>query len=233
MGAEGDEDANELDEDGEDGEHSGDEVEEANASGGEEAEAEGEDVWEEMSSAMPSASFNDGFSNATCKSSASDAFFDQVLRNSDALASVFRTPRDEIVRVQDAARDLGLHWGMIHRPRGPPSPGCKRPPPSPLRQTTTRTTTPPPRGLRQSPSDLKRDSSWWMVIGKNGEAVNHLLEMQDRATTSRETVMPGHIGSDSELAYTPRLASFMHLALSGAFGGLAVVYGLAWLQQRS
>ena len=129
---------------------------------------------------------------------ASDAFFDQVMRNSDALASVFRRPHDEIARVQDTARNLGLCWGMIHRPWGPPSPGYKRPLPSPLRRTTTSTMT-PPRDLRQSPSDLKRDSSWWMVIGKNGEAVNHLLEMQDRAT-SCETVMPGPIGSDSNLA---------------------------------
>ena len=66
MAAEREEDENELDEDEEDSEPSGDEVEEANVSGGEEADTAGEGVWEEMSSAMPTALFNNGFSNTTC-----------------------------------------------------------------------------------------------------------------------------------------------------------------------
>jgi hypothetical protein len=143
-----------------------------------------------------SAVIEDGRSTAS-----SDLFFDHVLQNSDALASVFHTPRNEIDRVTDAAKDLGLHFGMIHRPR--------------------RNTLDPSSALRSAQS-LKRDSSWWMVIGKSDEAVNHILDLQEKAQT-----MPGTIGTDAELAYTPRLTSFVQLIVPGVVGGLIAVWGLS------
>jgi hypothetical protein len=156
---------------------------------------------------------HDALSNASYDSNASDSFFDNVLRNSDALASVFHTPRDEVERVSDAANHLGLHCGMIHRPRRHVNIPANR------------------HHRRASTSDLKRDSSWWMVIGKDGEAVNHILEMQKRSGIQQDGLdgMPGYIGSDSELAYTPKLASFLQLLFASIIGGLSVVYGLSWL----
>jgi hypothetical protein len=156
---------------------------------------------------------HDAVSNASYDSNASDSFFDHVLRNSDALASVWHTPRDEVERVSDAANQLGLHCGMIHRPRRPFS--------VPANQ----------HHRRASTTDLKRDSSWWMVIGKDGEAVHHLLEMQKRSGIKQDVLddMPGYIGSESELAYTPKLPSFLQLLLASVIGGISVVYGLSWL----
>jgi len=82
-----------------------------------------------------------------------------------------------------------------------------------------------PRRARTDPSSsaVKRAHSWWMVVGQDGEAVNDMV-----ASLSNER-MPGHIGPDSELAYTPRVASHLDLVITGAVGGVITVFALAWL----
>jgi hypothetical protein len=110
--------------------------------------------------------------------------------------------------------------------------------------TPTRTPTPgepsgstenvkPNINIRSTPTSgtetgLGRETSWWMVMGKSADAVRHLIDVQQKG-------MPGVFAADQcdvivEQKPSASLAlSFFQLALAGAFGGLAVVYGLSLL----
>ena len=96
--------------------------------------------------------------------------FTNLLRNSRPVASLFSTPRDELDDIAHEARRHGLHTGLIHRPRPPPV----------KEESTVRGPGAVPRG-----AGLERASSWWLVLGHSGEAVMHLMDLQDRGTRAK------------------------------------------------
>lgn len=129
-----------------------------------------------------------------------DSIIAAALHTSIPLASIFSTPKEHIADVRKAATDIGLHTGLMRRP-------------------DART------DGKSSVNRLgERENSWWVVLGRNAEAVRHLVDVQQRG-------MPGmYVPDKSEevaVASASSSVGFFHMVLAGAIGGAAVLFGMA------
>lgn len=114
------------------------------------------------------------------------------------LASVFSVTPKDVNQAQRTARTLGLHTGFIPKP------------------------TPAPSDQRRARA-LSAQRSWWMVVGKDDRAVQHLLDAHQKET-------PGRLDEEPRVGYAERQGfpvSFLQLVIASAIGGLIVLYGLS------
>jgi len=161
------------------------------------------------SRSVVSTDLNDGFSikssdedddNTTTSTSDEDnSVMEGALSTSLPLASIFSTPKEHIDGVRKAADAIGLHTGLMRRPGA--------------------------RTDRKSSVDRygQRECSWWVVMGRNAEAVRHLVDIRQRG-------MPGYYEPDKEVELavaTPSSLGFLQAVLAGAVGGAAVLFGMA------
>jgi hypothetical protein len=129
-------------------------------------------------------------SSVSTSSDSSDYFVHNVLNRSEPVATIFNIPKDEMDRIRMHAERRGLHTGMLHRP------------------------------IQDRTPSLRREDSWWMVLGGNQEVVTHVLDMQDRT-------LPGFVGKWRPWVYAPNVMPFVQFAVAGAVGGLVVWIGLS------
>jgi len=129
-----------------------------------------------------------------------DSIIAAALHTSIPLASIFSTPKEHIADVRKAATDVGLHTGLMRRP------GARTDGKSSVNQLG------------------ERESSWWIVLGRNVEAVRYLVDVQQRG-------MPGMYVPDKReevvAASSSSSVGFFHMVLAGAVGGAAVLFGMA------
>lgn len=79
------------------------------------------------------------------------------------LASVFRTPKEDISAITNAARSHGLYTALMHHPHpNTPDTHVKA-------ESSTATST-----------SIKAQSSWWVVLGKDAGAVTHLADLHEK-----------------------------------------------------
>lgn len=97
--------------------------------------------------------------------------FSSLLTNGVPLLSLFSTPKEDIQTITQAARRNGLHTGVLRRP-----------------------------GLDivkeehdETPSAVRRRKAWWVVLGTDPEAVEHLMDLQERDTIARLEAVHGEI----------------------------------------
>lgn len=131
-------------------------------------------------------------------------------------AGLYNTPEHDITLVQRGARKLGLHAGVMHKPR-----------------TQAEMKEEEHSARLRGGRPLARDSSWWMVVGEDPVAVNHLLDLQREHVASGldPTAAPGALVSTLEPYNlgTPRGVVFSQLLLASALGGAIMFYGLSSL----
>ena len=138
--------------------------------------------------------------DSSCSTNSEDkAIIDAALATSIPLASIFSTPKENIADVRRAARETGLHTGLMRRPGARTDGKIKF-----------------LFGHRDS------ESSWWVVIGRSAEAVENLVNLQQKG-------MPGHFHPDyNSPQVTPAQSSavgFAHFIMAGVLGGLVVLLG--------
>lgn len=142
---------------------------------------------------------NEEDETTTSTDSEGDALMDAALATSIPLASIFSTPKEHLADVRRAARETGLHTGLMRRP------GARMDGRTKLLF-----------GHRDS------ESSWWVVIGRNAEAVKNLVNLQQRG-------MPGHFHPDHDSFQVapaqPSVPGFAQFLMAGVLGGLAVLLG--------
>lgn len=136
-----------------------------------------------------------------------DTLLENALSTSIALASIFSTPKEHIADVRKAARQVGLHTTLMRRP------GART------------------DGKSSFDQYGHRENSWWVVMGRNAEAVKHLMNLQ-------QGTLPGAYPIDQDVENEPvphpgastsasMSLGFLQLVLAGAIGGAAVVFGMA------
>lgn len=86
--------------------------------------------------------------------------FYSVLTNSLPAVSLFAAPRDDIATITQTARMNGLHTGVMRRPRN----DVKE---------------------EGSSSRVKRNYSWWVLLGKDAVAVEHLIGLQEKSNIAK------------------------------------------------
>jgi len=129
-----------------------------------------------------------------------DSLLAEALGTSLPLASIFSTPKEDIAGLRQAAKNFGWQFGLMRRPGA--------------------------RDDGKSSVDRlgQRESSWWVVVGKNAEAVRHLVNIQQRG-------MPGFYEPDKEtqvqVGQPASSLGFLQMVLAGAIGGVAVLFGMA------
>ncbi|KAI0776152.1 hypothetical protein BD413DRAFT_526847 [Trametes elegans] len=97
--------------------------------------------------------------------------FSKILGRS--VAKVYSAPSEDVVAIEHAAREQGLHTGVARRRAT-----VKAEPLSPAGQLSS-----------SSPSTLSREDSWWIFVGRDRAAVNALTVSHaapTTATTARE-----------------------------------------------
>ncbi|KAF7966802.1 hypothetical protein HWV62_36963 [Athelia sp. TMB] len=136
-----------------------------------------------------------------------DAHIENALSSSIALASIFSTPKEHIADVRKAAREVGLHTALMRRP------GART------------------DGKVSYDHWGQRENSWWVIMGRNAEAVKHLGNLQRQI--SSQSIVPGAFPPAPEqvITVTPppsisRASGFLQLILAGAIGGAAVLFGM-------
>lgn len=132
--------------------------------------------------------------------STDDALVDLALSTSIPLASIFYTPKEDIADVCKTAERSGLHTGLMRRP------GART------------------DGKSNVNRFGERENSWWVVMGRNADAVKQMVNKQ-------QTGMPGFFHPDSQLVEvnrysSPAFAAFLQTILAGFIGGFAVLFGL-------
>jgi hypothetical protein len=128
-----------------------------------------------------------------------DSVIEAALGTSIPLASIFSTPKEHIADLRKAADAIGLHTGLMRRP------GARN------------------DGKSSVNRHGQRECSWWVVMGRNAEAVRHLVDIQQRG-------MPGYYEPDKEVELAvvrPSSMGFLQVVLAGAIGGAAVLFGMA------
>ena len=137
--------------------------------------------------------------SSSSTNSEEDAFLNAALATSTPLASIFSTPKENIADVRRAARERGVHTGLMRRP-----------------------------GARMDEKTKflfgHGDSvpSWWVVIGRDAEAVRNLVNMQQKDTPGRSHPSK----KSSQVTLTQSFATgFSHLLMAGVLGGLVVLLG--------
>jgi hypothetical protein len=129
-----------------------------------------------------------------------DSIIGAALGTSLPLASIFCTPKEDIEALRKAASAIGIHTGLMRRP------GARD------------------DGKSNINRFGQRENSWWVVMGRNAEAVRHLVDIQQRG-------MPGFYQPDKEEVLVGGSSSmgFFQTVLAGAIGGAAVLFGMARL----
>jgi len=148
-------------------------------------------------------SFDDDDNTTSSDNTEDDFLIQNALATSLPLASVFSTPKEAISDIRKVARDIGLHTSLMRRPT--------------------------PRNAPTYNQFGQPIPSWWVVLGRDKEAVKHLAEVQkggmpgffvpERDDSVNEG-RPSSTGSSSSLG-------FFQLVLAGAIGGAAVLFGAA------
>ncbi|KIP07737.1 hypothetical protein PHLGIDRAFT_410817 [Phlebiopsis gigantea 11061_1 CR5-6] len=87
--------------------------------------------------------------------------FYSVLTNSLPAVSLFSAPRGDIATITQTARMNGLHTGVMRRPRNEV------------------------KEEGSSSSRIRRGHSWWVLLGKDPVAVEHLLDLQEKSNLAR------------------------------------------------
>lgn len=145
-------------------------------------------------------------SSSSMTSTASSRFrrtFYGVLTKSLPAVSLFAAPRDEIATITQAARMNGLHTGVMRWPR----PDVKD---------------------ESGSSRSRRRYSWWVLLGRDPEAVEHLMELQEREDMSRldgqvlETPAPVAVSEVVTLTAGPNPFHMILFSAVGALGGVFI-----------
>ena len=126
----------------------------------------------------------------------SSSLLDRVALADPRVVRVIGAKRDDervMLRVQEAAAKRGVHAGLIHVPKTLGGGGGKK------------------------------EHSWWMVLGRDGDVVDEIVDVQQRP----RGVMPGVVG-DLKME-GPRIVTFLQLILAGFIGGAVAVSALAFL----
>lgn len=137
-----------------------------------------------------------------------EALIENALSSSIPLASIFSTPKEHIADVRKAAREIGLHTALMRRP------GARD------------------DGKVSYDRWGNRENSWWVIMGRNGEAVRHLgrLTQQLENLQNLPGAFPPHRQLQPETIVSPPPASaapgFLQLIIAGAIGGAAVLFGV-------
>ncbi|KAI0960139.1 hypothetical protein AcW1_004743 [Taiwanofungus camphoratus] len=157
-------------------------------------------------------------SQSTASSSSVKRSLTGLLMTSRHLASLFSTPPEAIPAVTRAARKHGLTTGLIRRPLSDQGQDVK----------SEDNDVPIAHG-----TNLGRQSSWWMVMGQDPEAVSHLLDLhqgdaEGHLGQTLHSRTKGNVG-----AYPVDVSSirptFLDVIIAGAIGGFVVLYGLSML----
>lgn len=90
----------------------------------------------------------------------------QLLSNSIPLASIFRTPKEDISAVTKVARSNGLYTALMHYPRPDAS--------------VTRVKAESSTSSSASSMSLTGQSSWCVVLGSDAGAVTHLADLHEK-----------------------------------------------------
>ncbi|KDQ64219.1 hypothetical protein JAAARDRAFT_219765 [Jaapia argillacea MUCL 33604] len=161
-------------------------------------------------------------SSSAVRSHGSISLIDRVLSTSTPLASLFSTPAQDVANLQLTARELGLHTGLLRKPRNVPDSA-----PGPNRVRFAGMDINMKDGSPLPPPIPRQQGSFWMVVGRSGEAVRHLLDIHQRD-------MPGRLDGDDGGVRTIVMqgrkgVGFLQLLIAGAIGGFVVVYLLSAL----
>lgn len=137
-----------------------------------------------------------------------EAMIENALSSSIPLASIFSTPKEHIADVRKAAREVGLHTALMRRP------GARD------------------DGKVSYDRWGNRENSWWVIMGRNGEAVKHLGRMTQQIDSLRmenELINPhARVQPTATIAPTRPMSSapvFLQLLIAGILGGAAVLFG--------
>lgn len=139
-----------------------------------------------------------------------EALIENALSSSIPLASIFSTPKEHIADVRKAAREVGLHTALMRRP------GARD------------------DGKVSYDRWGNRENSWWVIMGRNGEAVKHLGRLTQQLESLQQELLPGSFPTEQQPAIIvtppPRPVSavpgFLQLIIAGAIGGAAVLFGV-------
>lgn len=96
-------------------------------------------------------------SGSTSASSRLRRTFNSLLSNSMPAVSLFSAPREDVGSITQAARQNGLHTGVMRQP-----------------------TKVKEEGQTSSASRIERRNSWWVLLGRDPVAVEHLLVLQEQ-----------------------------------------------------
>ncbi|CCM01753.1 uncharacterized protein FIBRA_03819 [Fibroporia radiculosa] len=135
----------------------------------------------------------------------------QVLGKSKPLASLFSTPSEDLAAISQAARRHRLAMGIMRSPAA-------------ARGTQVKL-----ENDFASGANAGRQNAWWVVMGRDPDAVSHLLGRHEQGARGQQgDCLDGnwHTGTlppHSRFMHT----SFLELIFAGAVGGLLVFCGLS------
>ncbi|PCH40978.1 hypothetical protein WOLCODRAFT_69193 [Wolfiporia cocos MD-104 SS10] len=131
-----------------------------------------------------------------------------LLRRSVPLASIFSTPTHDIPAISQAARRRGLTMGVLRAPPSPHAPGIKT----------------EDEEIAHG-SNLQRQNSWWVVMGRDTDAVAQLLDLHELGAEDQLVGLVGSYPMD-DIVLRP---TFLDNLIAAVIGGCIVVYGLSLL----
>lgn len=100
-------------------------------------------------------------SNMSTQSSRIRRSFYSILTNTFPAVSLFTAQRDDITTITETARRNGLHTGVMRRPRNHV------------------------KEEGNGSGRVRRGGSWWVLMGKDAVAVEHLLDLQEKSNLAR------------------------------------------------
>jgi len=137
----------------------------------------------------------------------------EALMNSVPLASLFSTPRQDIPAISRAARRRKLHMGVIRRGDAQ-NQSVKSEDADAIHE-----------------ANIGRPNSCWIVMGRDQDAVSHLLDLDERDAKHQQASVLSSSTNPKVGAYPldPRSIrmSFLDVIIAGAIGGIVVFYGLS------
>ena len=100
--------------------------------------------------------------------------------------TLFSAPRENVQSLTRTARMNGLHTGIMRRPRRE----------------------------GRSPEGIGRRASWWVLMGRDSDAVEHLISLQEQATMARLDERDNRNPRSTMLAHSsPQATSYLYLVL--------------------
>jgi hypothetical protein len=129
--------------------------------------------------------------------------FTNILNNSLPIVSIFSSPRDDVQTITQAARLNGLHTGVMRRPRNEvkevKDEHCK--------------------------ARIGRRYSWWVLMGRDYNAVEELMGMHERDIMAKSDDQPQATPAATTMAQPPAIkiegASMFQMVFCCVVGTLA------------